>query len=133
MKHEFTNVSTLGYSEVGLFGAIGNAVNELKRESDRVASGETCIKTITTGELQKVLENARHSTRLLEQVRFAGEREQLPIPATVEAIVRTVHEVGYGKNGLNYIQAVRALTDALNCINLEQLALDESQGKGKAA
>lgn len=52
-----------------MFEAIQERVDELKAEADRVASLTVCTETIVTGELQKVLDDARHSTKLLKRVR----------------------------------------------------------------
>lgn len=51
-----------------MFEAIREAVDEFKVEADRVESLTTCTKSIVTGELQKLLDNTRHSTYLLKKI-----------------------------------------------------------------
>jgi hypothetical protein len=57
--------------EWGLFKAIAAAVDELRDEARRVTMCQGVLgDTIPCGELQKILNNAQHSTRLLRKIRF---------------------------------------------------------------
>jgi len=63
---------------VGMFGAIADAVDELKAEADRInTSGGQCIETITCETLNKILENARKSTKFLKTIKFLQEEQCL--------------------------------------------------------
>ncbi len=59
--------------EYSMFGAIREAVAELNREAERIDAGGRIAATITCGELQKLLDNARHSVKLLRQIRVVEE------------------------------------------------------------
>jgi hypothetical protein len=59
---------------VSMFQAIELAVVELQHEAYRINhSGNRCRDTITCGELQKILDNAQYSARLLNKIRFYRE------------------------------------------------------------
>jgi hypothetical protein len=70
-----------------LFEAIVCAVDELQKEAYRITHADMdCVETIKTGELQKILDNARKSTRLLKEIRFrdggiTGMTDRLAITA----------------------------------------------------
>lgn len=57
------------YSELGTFGAIGNAAADFKWEADRIATAKSCNETITCGELDKILEDTRHATKQLKRIK----------------------------------------------------------------
>jgi hypothetical protein len=82
MKHGH-ECETERFSEVGMFGAIGNAAADLNREARRVAEGKRCTHTITCGELEKVLSNIKHATKLLERVKFSDCEDVPPCPVGV--------------------------------------------------
>ena len=63
------------YSEVGMFGAIANAIADLKHEADRIAgtSEMKLSNTLTSGELQHILDYALKATKKLKTIRFTDE------------------------------------------------------------
>jgi hypothetical protein len=63
------------YSEVGMFGAIANAIADLKHEADRIAgtSEMKLSNTLTCGELQHILDYALKATKKLKTIRFTDE------------------------------------------------------------
>ena len=54
--------------DYGMFGAIANAVNDLRRESERVADLDKLHDGIVTGELQEILDWVREATCRLKRV-----------------------------------------------------------------
>jgi len=55
------------HKEYSMFEAIAAEILKMKDEIERISGGEL-EKTITCGELQKILNNARHSVRLLKKI-----------------------------------------------------------------
>jgi gamma-glutamyl:cysteine ligase YbdK (ATP-grasp superfamily) len=64
-------------TEFSMFGAIATATEELNREAHRIKSDARDLEaSITCGELENILENARKSTHLLRKISFAASIEE---------------------------------------------------------
>jgi hypothetical protein len=83
-----------------MFEAIRDAVDELKRETDRVAAISILSETITCGELSKILENAKKSARLLKKIQ--GRKVDCQVPPCP----RGVGDYGAYSRGYRDAQAV---------------------------